>query len=226
MIKYCPFCLEYFQLTSDQQSKLDQTLAALAPGKSLTLKCPCCQQAVKLGKNGMPRLGQGEVTPPSPPNIDWLRTGYFQGEEKVEDVPMALFFLKPTQERKTIRKAIESVGYQVVLAETAYDAIDRMRFVNFACVIYQVNNEKELKKSKFHEHMCTMSMERRRYIFYVLTGPGFHTLYNLEAMAYSANLVVSSEDVGHFESILRKSIPDYEEIFGPLIEEISAYGKR
>jgi hypothetical protein len=69
-------------------------------------------------------------------------------------------------------------------------------------------------------------MDRRRYIFYILIGDTFHTLYNLEALASSANLTVNTVDLPHLDIVLRKSIPAYEELFGPFLEELSAYGKR
>ena len=83
-----------------------------------------------------------------------------------------------------------------------------------------------LEQSTFHAYMRSLTMERRRYIFYILIGNDFHTLYNLEALAYSANLTVNSSDLSHLDIVLRKSIPDYEELFGPFLEELNAYGKR
>ena len=74
--------------------------------------------------------------------------------------------------------------------------------------------------------MCNLPMERRRYIFYIIIGDNFHTLYDLEALAYSANLTVNSSDLQHLDIVLRKSIPAYEELFGPFLEELNAYGKR
>jgi hypothetical protein len=69
-------------------------------------------------------------------------------------------------------------------------------------------------------------MDRRRYIFYILIGEQFHTLYNLEALAFSANLTVNTADLRHLDIVLRKSIPAYEELFGPMLEELGVYGKR
>ena len=86
--------------------------------------------------------------------------------------------------------------------------------------------EETLARSVFHAHMRLLPMERRRYIFYILIGSDFHTLYDLEALALSANLVVNSDDLAHLDVILRKAIPAYEELFGPILEELNAYGKR
>ncbi|MBM9512707.1 hypothetical protein [Desulfogranum marinum] len=226
MINQCPHCQGNIRFNPDQQGKLEQALAKLEQGQLLTLKCPHCQQSIKINKDGQsPSIG-GTIQPPQPPNLDWLTSGVFQGEEKVEDVPMALVLYQPSAVCDTICSAVESVGYQVVRAETSQEAIERMRFVNFACVVYQADLEGALEQATFHRYLSKMSMERRRYIFYILIGPVFHTLYNLEAMAYSANLTVNLDDIKYLDVILHKTIPDYEELFGPIMEELGAYGKR
>ena len=68
-------------------------------------------------------------------------------------------------------------------------------------------------------------MARRRFIFYVLVGQEFKTLYDLQALAYSANLVVNGMEVTFMGTILRKAIPEYEVLFGPLMEELHIAGK-
>jgi hypothetical protein len=55
-------------------------------------------------------------------------------------------------------------------------------------------------------------------------GPSFFTLYNLEALANSANLVVNEKELPDLLTILRKAIPQYEELFGTLMAELSAFG--
>jgi hypothetical protein len=93
-------------------------------------------------------------------------------------------------------------------------------------VVFQADLEGNLDESSFHDHMRTLTMERRRYIFYILMGAHLHTLYNLEALAHSANLTVSTADLRHLDVVLRKAIHAYEELFGPLLDELSTYGKR
>jgi hypothetical protein len=70
-----------------------------------------------------------------------------------------------------------------------------------------------------------MNMSKRRFIFYILIGKEFKTFYNLQALAYSANLVVNDEEVPMFDIILRKTIPEYEELFGPIMEELRHHGR-
>lgn len=227
MLTHCPACRHPLQLTDDQTARLQQALAQLAPAKSLTMKCPACRAAIHLDKSGQPLPpASPRILPPPPPNLNWLQSGLYQGEEKVEDVPMALLLHQPGEQRRQIGEALETVGYQVVQVTEVVEAIERMRFVNFACVAFQADLEGSLAQSAFHSHIRNLAMERRRYLFYILIGAELHTLYDLEALANSANLTVNTADLAHFDIILRKSIPSYEELFGPLLEELSAYGKR
>jgi len=227
MLTKCPFCLQQIPFTDDQVARLEQALVQLAPGKLLAMKCPLCRNAISLDKSGNPPQKPAcVVQPPPPPSLDWLQTGLYQGEEKVEDVPMALVLHQAGEQRKQIGEALETVGYQVFMADTVSDAMERMRFVNFSCIAFQAQLEGTLEQSTFHDHMRKLSMDRRRYIFYILIGEQFHTLYNLEALTCSANLTVNTSDLRHLDVVLRKSIPAYEELFGPMLEELGVYGKR
>ncbi|PIE56367.1 MAG: hypothetical protein CSA34_04605 [Desulfobulbus propionicus] len=225
MIDHCPHCSTRLSLTQEQKARLTEALAALGAGKTIGLKCPKCTRSFQLDRNGAVDVKK-MLRPPEPPNLDWLKAGIFSTEEKVEDVPMALVLHGDTEVQTKIIHSLETVGYQVVVAESPEDAKSRMQFVNFACVALDSCVEGNLHQSGFHRYMREMPMFRRRYIFYILMGPEFNTLYSLEALANSANLVVNSKDLDHLDLILRKAIPEYEELFGPILEEIAAYGKR
>jgi len=71
-----------------------------------------------------------------------------------------------------------------------------------------------------------MTMQTRRYVFYILIGDEFHSLYNMEALSNSANLVVNEHDLKYLDVILRQSIPAHETLFGSIMEEMAAYGKK
>jgi CheY-like chemotaxis protein len=228
MINNCPHCRVALKFSEAQLAKLNKAMQNLGPGKKLTIKCPQCRQGIHLQVEGKREAAAaGTVAPPAPPDLDWLKTGRFEEEEKVEDVPMALVLHSEPAAREKVKAAMESVGYRVVTAEKVDEAIEQMRFISFACIAFHTDFEPGgLAASVFHDYMRKMSMERRRYIFYILIGPQLHSLYDLEALAHSANLVVAEHDLAHFDLILRKAIPDYEELFGAILEELGAYGKR
>ena len=111
MLTHCPSCRQPLSFTDVQIARLEQALTQLAPGKLLAMKCPLCRNSISLDKSGRPPQKPAcHVQPPPPPNLDWLQTGVFQGEEKVEDVPMALVLHQAGEERKRIGDSLEAVG--------------------------------------------------------------------------------------------------------------------
>ena len=228
MINACPHCKSALKFGEAQLAKLQTALAALEPGKKLTIKCPACQKPIMLDATGSNGAGPAKpaISPPGPPDLGWLKEGKIVDEDKAEDIPMALLLFPEGQQQELVRDAIEAVGYQVVPAKSVQEAQERMRFVNFACIVLHSRFEgPSLEKSKFHKYIREMTMHRRRYLFYILIGPEFNTLYNLQALVYSANLVVNEKDLLHLGIALRKAIPVYEELFGAYMEELTSAGR-
>jgi len=226
MIISCKNCSKKVTLSN----KIQKGIKRLASGRTLRLPCPFCQEAIVLSSNTLDPdadcLGTSSVKPPTPPDITWLKEGTFEEEEVVEDIPQALILIKDGIKRESITKSVESIGYQVSFAETSREAVKKMQFMNFASVILHSDFEScELEQSSFHKFMRDMPIHKRRFIFYILVGMEFATLYDLEALANSANLVVNDQEIPELLTILRKAIPSYEEMFGPLMAEISAYSR-
>lgn len=239
MIVNCPHCAKQLKLSD----KVSESLQQLEPGRRIKIKCINCGTPFGLDKSMQP-VGPGQapvqkpaaaaapktksagLKPPAPRNLDWLRDGTFQDKEVVEDIPSALILMREGSEREQVIRAVESVGYRVELADDVQDAMDRMRFVTYSAVLLHTGFEPgDFAKGLFHTFMKDMNMSRRRYIFYVLIGPQFTTLYDLEAMTYSANVVVNDAEIQYMSLVLKKAIPEYEELFGPILEELRLAGK-
>jgi CheY-like chemotaxis protein len=222
----CKNCSKKITLSN----KIQKGVKRLVPGRTLRLPCPNCKEAIVLSSNNLSPDADypdtSSIKPPSPPDITWLKEGAFEEEEVVEDIPQALILIKTGIKRENISKSIESIGYQASFAETSQEAIEKMQFVNFASVILHSDFEAgDMEQSSFHQFMRDMHMSKRRFIFYILVGMEFATLYDLEALANSANLVVNDREIPELLTILRKAIPSYEELFGSLMAEISAYSR-
>ncbi len=233
MIVNCPHCNKQLKLNE----KIKKNLQQLPTGKKLKVKCIQCDELFGLDRSRLDRPGidhgilggnleSSAVKPPAPPSIDWVRSRDFEDRTTVEDVPRALVLFHDSPAKKTVIKAASDFGYMVEVADTAEEAVEKMRFVNYAAVFLHENYEQGgLESGRFHKYMCRLSMSRRRYILYVLVGSRFHTLYNLQALASSANIVVNDNDVEYLSILLKKTIPEYEELFGPLMEELRIAGK-
>ncbi len=245
MIENCIHCKQDFNFSDAQLEKLETALANLGPGKNLRMNCPHCGLAFNLQADGLPASGkkkdqqgvdvetQMQVSGiskgqgiPLPPDTKWLASGQFEKRGVVEDVPLALILVDTPAMKTTIAETFVSESYRPVFAKTVEKAMESMRFVQYAAIVFHPEIEgKDVDQSAFHAYMQKMEMDRRRNIFYTLIGPSFHTLYDLEALSNSANLVVNDNDVPHFATILKKAKQDYENLFGPMIETLKEYGK-
>lgn len=232
MIVKCHHCQKQLKLSD----KIRESIAALEPGRKVKLKCIQCGVPFSLDAKDLGLIGTSgpqatrsasvTVRPPAPPSLAWLREGVFEDQDVVEDIPRALILMANSEMREAVHKSVESLGYLVELADNAAEAIERMRFVNYAAVFLHSHYEPGgIKNGKFHAYMRAMNMSRRRYIFYVLIGEQFETLYDLQALAFSANLVVNDMEIQYIGTILKKAIPEYEALFGPLMEELQVAGK-
>ncbi len=51
-----------------------------------------------------------------------------------------------------------------------------------------------------------------------MIGSRFHTLYDLEALCESVNVVVNTADTRFLNIIIHKGLKDYEKLFGSFIK--------
>lgn len=237
MIVNCPNCDKQLKLTE----KIWESVQKLEPGKQIKVKCVHCTVPFGLDSSslvqarvsrppGRPEPGRSwsgaKVKPPEPPGIDWLTDGTFSEKEVVEDIPRALVLIPESANREAVIQAATAVGYRVELAPDPEEAIEKMRFVNYAAVFLHDHFESGgIDTGKFHQFMRGLNMSRRRYIFYVVLGEQFQTLYDLQALAFSVNLVVNDAEIPFIGTVLKKAIPEFETLFGPLMEELQAVGK-
>jgi hypothetical protein len=239
MIKQCPHCQENLKLSVIQVAKVQEALAKLTEGKFLKINCPHCKKPIELAANGelavsgrsgqkplAPQQRKLDLKPPAPPSLAWLANGKLEQEEAIADDRQVLVLMADGPTRISVVTAFEKMDYKPVFPESAQDGIERMRFTNYAAVVLHSRFDgNSLAESSFHDHMRKLTMTRRRSIFYTLIGPEFQTLYNLEALVNSANLVVNDKEINKIWFILKKTIPEYEELFGPYVDTLIEHGQ-
>ena len=236
MIVNCPHCGKQLRMSG----KIQESIEKLDSGKKIKIKCVHCSKPFGLdasqlesdsavlsaGKTTRGSSASHRVQPPPPPDTAWLKEGVFEDKEIVEDVPQALVLMPDTPDKENIIEAAKAFGYQVETASSAEEAVNKMQFVNYSSVfLHSAYEPGGVKSGIFHRYMQNMKMSRRRLIFYVLIGEEFQTLYDLQALSHSVNLVVNDAEISHIVTILRKAIPEYEILFGPLMEELRIAGK-
>jgi len=226
MVIKCPHCGKQLK-TGD---KFIQSVKALPEGEKAKVKCTQCAKPFRVDNSmltaGGVVLGKIEVKPPGPPDLSWLESGLLDDEEIVEELPLVMLLIKNDEKRAAIAKAFEDTGYRVETAATSSEAIEKMQFVIYAAVVLHEDFEPgDIRENPMHQYMSGLSMSRRRQLLYVLVGTSFHTMYDLEALSYSANMVVNDKELPKFSILLRKAVVEYEALFGPIIEELNIAGK-
>lgn len=232
MISECPHCQAPLQFTPAQQDKIKAALANITTG-SLKLGCPHCKKTIALQADGnlydeaaAKKSAPPPVAPPAYPDISWLAQGIYTERATVSDVPKALVLMAEGPGREAVLKAFRERGYVVDLPESATDGLTLMRFSAFAAVVLHVDFDGSLAQSTFHRQMATMPMDKRRSLFYALIGKEFHTLYHLEALSYSANVVINEAETIHFDIILKKGLQEQQELFGLFADALHTASKK
>lgn len=221
----CPFCKQPIHLRRDgtpEEGVMSNVLYAEHSGNEDRPAEKIVEEARKA-----PQPVKAPPAGPKPPDVGWLASGEYTTREVVKDVPLVMILMADGSARTAVADAFSAIGYQPEFPESVEQGMERMRFVNFAAVVLHTGFEgADLKESAFHRHMCELPMSARRTIFYVLIGPEFHTLYDLEALSRSANLVVNDQQASQLPTILKKGLRDYQDLFGPYLEALEAHSKK
>lgn len=234
MITHCPQCNKALNFSDNQYNKIQAALAAMKTG-TLKLKCPHCKVPMELLADGSladwrqrpatKPTGRKMPEPPPPPDINWLTEAAFEESEAIRDIPKVLVLIDKGPMRDMVMEAMVESFSQPMAVDTKAEAVEQIQAISFDSVILHSHfGGESLLQSNVHDIMKRMQMARRRYIFYVLIGPEFSTLYSLQALSHSANLVINEKDVLHMKNIYRKGQDERLELFGPYIKTLQEHG--
>lgn len=235
MLVRCPHCAKQLKLKEGAEAGLKK----LPQGKSLKVQCVHCRESFGVNAGGVVGGGQGAavregrregassgVRPPAPPDLAWLQRGEAAIQQAIAGIPRALILVPDGRMRELLAAEIEALGYQVEEGGDVGDAIRSVLHNDYELVFHHSRYEEGgLETSRFHRFLCQMPMSRRRTLFYIVAGEEMKTLYDLQALTCSANLVVNDNEISHIGALLKKTIPEYEALFGPFLEELRLAGK-
>lgn len=242
MISQCPHCNQPLKFSQPQMEKFKQALAKLPEGRVLKFGCPKCRTPIEVNKNGalaekakVPQTQAASpdnpsanppVNPPEAPDITWLASGVEEEDAIMDDVPTAMVLINDPAVRQQVTEVLKERNLQIHCPENVDDAVAGQRFKTYDVVVYATEYEDgPVDVHDFHKFMSGMSMKQRRNIFYVLVGNGVKTLYDLEALTQSANLVVNTRELAHFAKVFQKGMKEYDSLLGPYISMLKQHGK-
>ena len=121
---------------------------------------------------------------------------------------------------------LTELEYKLQRAKSPEHAVHKLRFNQYHVVVFHEKyGDSSLKTSPLYEYIRDMPMYTRRKTFIAVVGENFKTLDNMEALAYSVNLVINQKDMDQLETILKKSIGDNDTFYKVYRETMTALGK-
>jgi len=212
----CPSCAREINIPDNK----------IPQGQAFNLNCPSC-------KNKM-RVDQHIKPPESDPAESLDATSMLVDQEfdddddeiEIYDEHDKIAFILDRQNDDLWTTALTELEYKLQRAKSPEHAVHKLRFNQYHVVVFHEKfGGTTLETSPLYEFIRDMPMDTRRKTFIALVGESFKTLDNMEALAYSVNLVINQKDLDQLETILKKSIGDNESFYKVYRETMTALGK-
>ncbi len=193
--------------------------------QAFNLTCPGCKTKM--------RVDHHLKTPASDPTGSLDAASLVVDEEFEDDEAIEIYdehdqiaLILDRQNDDLWTAALTDLEYKLQRAKSPEHAVHKMRFNEYHVVVFHEKyGDFSLETSPLYEYIKDMPMHTRRKTFIAMVGDKFKTLDNMEALAYSVNLVINQKDVDQMETILKKSIGDNDTFYRIYRETMTALGK-
>lgn len=194
-------------------------------GQAFNLNCPECKTKMRVDQHLEP--------PESDPKVAFDAASLvvddgFEEEEEIEiyDEHDKIALILDRQNDDQWVTTLTDLEYKFQRAKSPEHAMHKLRFNQYHVVaIHEKFGDSTLETSPLYAFIRDMPMDTRRKMFIAMVGENFKTLDNMEALAYSVNLVINQKDFDQLEVILKKSIGDNETFYKVYRETMTALGK-
>jgi predicted Zn finger-like uncharacterized protein len=189
-------------------------------GRVTTLPCPKCKTRISLdpAKKSVAAAAGGSAA-----TIDTSDKPFdFMEEEGLT----ALLCEQNPIARKTIESALSLMDYQITIAESARDALKRMRYHVYDLIVVDENfDTKNPDANGVLIYLERLQMATRRNIFVAMVSNRYRTMDNMMAFHASVNLVINIKNIEDIGKILGRGITDTELFYRVYKETLKETGK-
>jgi predicted Zn finger-like uncharacterized protein len=182
----------------------------LPAGKTASFPCPKCKSKITLGADK--RAAKGGNSAATGENGDGYDVFDKPFDFIEEEGLTALVCEQNPLVRKTITDALELMEYQITAAESARDALKRMRYHVYDLIVV-------------NESLERLSMATRRNMFVAMVSDRFRTMDNMMSLNKSVNLIINVKNVDDIGKILSRGITDNEYFYRVFKESLKETGK-
>ncbi|MDY0188601.1 MAG: hypothetical protein RBR16_11825 [Syntrophus sp. (in: bacteria)] len=124
-----------------------------------------------------------------------------------------------------ISAALKRLDYAVNAAESAEDALQKMRFHIFDVLILHDDFDGQKGVEHLLKALELLDMSIRRRMFVVLVGDSFRTMDNMAAFHRSVNLVVHTGDLNELAAIVKHGVQENKVFYHTFMETLRNMGR-
>jgi predicted Zn finger-like uncharacterized protein len=186
-------------------------------GRLTTLPCPKCKTRISLDPAKKHAVASdGTTYDPSDKPFDFME----------EEGITALLCEQNPIARKTIETALSLMDYQITIAESARDALKRMRYHIYNLIVVDENfDTKNPDANGVLIYLERLQMSVRRNIFVAMISSRYRTMDNMMAFHASANLIINIKNIEDIGKILGRGITDTELFYRIYKEALKETGR-
>jgi predicted Zn finger-like uncharacterized protein len=182
--------------------------AKIPSGRNASFACPKCKQVITIS-------AQQGANPKRASDQKEQHTAYDAAEKPFdfieEDGKTALVCESTPAIRKSVMKNLELMEYQTTVADSARDALKRMRYHVYDLIVINEGFDTDNPESNgVLIYLERLGMAVRREMFVALISDRFRTMDNMIAFHKSVNLVINTKNIDDIGKILSRGITDNE----------------
>jgi len=201
----CPECSTHFQLPDEK-----------VPDRPFKVRCPKCQHVVALpGRGEVAEDGQAEIaapeTPPAP--VAPPRRAH-TGSDEAED---SLIAIRDAAQAEALTGVLGRLNYNVDVVEDVEEGARLLEQGAYAVAITSHGGASSEGSVTLAQRMLRLTPDSRRGVFVVLVGE-FTTGDGTQAWATQADLVLSPQDAGTCENLIRSALAEKKRLYQPYLD--------
>ena len=191
------------------QSKFKIPDEKIPAGRRTTVPCPKCKGKISIGEKIGAATHRVSV-------VDTNSNAAYDASEKPfdfieEEGLTALVCESNPLVQTTITEALKLMEYQITKAESARDALKRMRYHNYDLFVVNESFDTDNPESNgILLYLERLGMIVRRNMFIALVSNRFRTMDNMMALNKSVNLIINIKNIEDIGKILSRGITDNE----------------
>ena len=196
----------------------------LPPGKTASLPCPKCKSKISVGagKPAIKNAGSADTGENGDGYDAFDKPFDFIEEEGLT----ALVCEQNPLAQKNIMDALDLMEYQITSAESARDALKRMRYHVYDLIVVNESFDTENPDANgVVIYLERLSMATRRNMFVAMISDRFRTMDNMMALNKSVNLIINVKNIEDIGKILSRSITDGEYFYRVFKESLKEVGR-